>query len=146
MSASTRHDLDVVLDWITALRSGDVERITELLHPDVTWQGLRRDLVLAGRADVVDAISEQLPLDFHVDAIEIISGPRQVVVGTRSDHLPDLPELEVNSQIYNVFGCRDGCVSSIQDFSTREQAVRSAGVQQRAAEWNSKMHPARLAR
>ena len=145
MSASTQHDLDMVLDWITALRKGNLARITDLLHPDVTWQGLRRDLVLAGRADVIDAISDQLPLDFHVDAIEIISGPRQVVVGTRSDHLPDLPELDVKSQIYNVFGCGDGCVSSIQDFSTRERAIRSAGVQQ-AAEWNSEKPPARLAR
>jgi ketosteroid isomerase-like protein len=146
MNASTRHDLDVVLDWITALRKGDLERVTDLLHTDVTWQGLTRDLVLAGRADVVDAISDQLPLDFHVDAIEMISGPRQVVVGTRSDHLPIPPEIELKGQIYNVFGCRDGRVSSIQDFSTREQALRSAGVPQQAAEWNSNKHPARLAR
>ena len=146
MSASTRQDLDVVLDWITALRKGDLERVTDLLHPDVTWQGLTHDLVLAGRADVVDAIGDQLPLDFHVDALEIISGPRQVVVGTRSDHLPAPPDMELNGQIYNVFECRDGRLCSIKDFSTRERAVRSAGVQQQAGEWNSHKHPARVAR
>ena len=137
MSASSRPDLDVVLDWITALRKGDLERITDLLHPDVTWQGLTHDLVLAGRADVVDAISDQLPLDFHVDALEIITGPRQVVVGTRSDRLPAPPNTELKGQIYNVVECRDGRMCSIQDFSTREQAIRSAGVPQQAAEWNS---------
>ena len=134
MNASTQHDLDVVLDWITALRKGDLERITDLLHPDVTWQGLTRDLVLAGRADVVDAISDQLPLDFHVDAVEIISGPGRVVVGTHSHDLPDPPAVELKGQIYNVFECRDGRMCSIQDFSTREQAIRSAGVPQQAAE------------
>ena len=146
MNASTQRDLDVVLDWITALRKGDLERITALLHPDVTWQGLNDDLVLAGRADVVDAISDQLPLDFHVDALEIISGPRQVVVGTRSDHLPSPPDMELKGQIYNVLECRDGRLCSIKDFSTRDQAIRSAGVQQQAAEWNSNTRPARLAR
>lgn len=146
MSAPTQHDLDVVLDWITALRKGDLERITALLHPDVTWQGLNDDLVLAGRADVVDAISDQLPLDFHVDALEIISGPRQVVVGTRSDHLPAPPDMALKGQIYNVLECRDGRVCSIHDFSTREQAVRSAGVRPQDAEWNSSKHPAQPAR
>ena len=146
MNASTQHDLDVVLSWITALRKGDLERITDLLHPDVTWQGLTHDLVLAGRADVVDAISDQLPLDFHVDAIEIISGPRQVVVGTRSDHLPAPPDMALEGQIYNVFECRDGRLCSIHDFPTREQAVRSAGLQQQDAEWNSSKHQAQPAR
>lgn len=146
MSTSTQHDLDVVLDWITALRKGDLERITDLLHPDVTWQALTHDLVLAGRADVVDAISDQLPLDFHVGAIEIISGPRQVVVGTRSHDLPAPPDMELKGQIYNVLECRDGRLCSINDFSTREQAVRSAAIPQQTAEWNSTRQPARLAR
>ena len=146
MNAATRHDLDVVLDWITALRKGDLEKVTELLHPDVTWQGLTQDLVLAGRANVIGAISDQLPLDFYVDRLEIITGPRQVVVGTRSDHLPDPPDIELRGQIYNVFGCRDGRVSSIQDFSTREQAIQSAGLPQPAAEWNSNKHLARPTR
>ena len=146
MNASMRQDLDVVLDWITALRKGDLKRITDLLHPDVTWQGLTHDLVVAGRADIVDAIGDQLPLDFHIDALEIISGPRQVVLGTRSDHLPAPPDMELKGQIYNVIECRDGRVSSIQDFSTRQQAIRSAGVPQQAAEWNSNKHLARPTR
>ena len=146
MNASTQHDLDVVLDWITALRKGDIERITDLLHPDVTWQGLTHDLVLAGRADIVDAISDQLPLDFPIDALEIISGPREVVVGTRSDHLPSPPDMELKGQIYNVLECRDGRLCSIKDFSTRERAIRSAGVPQQAAEWNSSEHSAQPAR
>ena len=146
MNASTQPDLDVVLDWITALRKGDLERITNLLHPDVTWQGLAHDLALAGRADIIAAISDQLPLDFPIDALEIISGPRQVVLGTRSDHLPAPPDMALKGQIYNVLECRDGRLCSIQDFSTREQAIRSAGVSQQAAEWNPDEHNAQPAR
>ena len=121
-------NVELILDWIAALRSGETAAIAELLEPDVVWHGVTADLTCVGRADVIDALQEQLPMSIDLDALEVISAPGHVVVGTRSKHLPEPPGVTLDGQIYNVFERRGRRFVSIRDFACRTEALRSVGL------------------
>ena len=129
-------NLALVLDWIAALRKGDIEAITELLDPNVVWHGVRDDLVSVGRAEVVNALRDQVPMSLEADAIELINAPRHVVVGTRSEHLPQPPGVKLTGQFFNVFEQRNGRFIAIRDFTARDAALRAAGAEQKATAWH----------
>lgn len=120
---------ELILDWIAALRSGETEAIAELLDPDVVWHGVTGDLMCVGRADVIDALREQLPMSIDLDALELICAPGHIVVGTRSEHLPEPPGVKLDGQIYNVFERRGRRFVSIRDFALRTEALRSVGLE-----------------
>lgn len=122
-------NLELILDWIAALRSGETEAIADLLDPDVVWHGVTGDLMCVGRADVVDALQEQVPMKVDLDALEVISAPGHVVVGTRSEHLPEPPDVKLDGQIYNVFERRGRRFVTIRDFACRAEALSSVGLE-----------------
>ena len=72
--------------------------------------------------------------DLEVEAIELISAPGQVVMGTRSGHLPEPPGRQLKGQVYNVFERRDRRFSAIRDFARRDEALAWAG-DARQAQW-----------
>jgi len=123
-----RGNLELILDWIAALRSGETDAIADLLDPDVVWHGVSGDLVCVGRAEVVDVLGEQVPLRIDVDALELICAPGRVVVGTRSDQLPEPPGVDLGGQIYNVIERRDCRFVAIRDFARRGEALEAAGL------------------
>lgn len=120
------------MDWISALRVGDLQPIAELLDPDVVWHGVTGELVCGGRAGVVGAIGEQVPLCLDVEALELIAAPDRLVLGTRSPQLPDPPGAKLPGQVFNVFEHRDRRILTIRDFATREEALKAAGVAREA--------------
>jgi ketosteroid isomerase-like protein len=124
--------LEILLDWIAALRRGDLEGIDALLDPDVVWHGLSGELECAGRRAVVDAVAEQVPSCLRLDALELIAAPRRLVLGTHSRDLPEPPGTALAGQIYNAFEDRNGRIVTIRDFATRAQALRWAGAGEEA--------------
>ena len=134
VDSSRQSNLELILDWISALRRGDLDAIAGLLDPQVIWHGVPGDLMCVGRAEVIDALRDQVPVRFEVDALELISAPGRVVMGTRSKQLPEPPGVDLKGQIYNVFERRDGRFTAIRDFAGRDEALRSAGAE-RQARW-----------
>jgi hypothetical protein len=123
-----RAGLELLLDWIDALRNADLDAIHELLAPDVVWHGLSADLVCTGRPAVLDVLREQVPVRCDGDALELVRAPAHLVLGTRSDSLPHPPGIEVHGQIYSVLEPCDGAFASIRDFARRADALDAAGV------------------
>jgi hypothetical protein len=126
--------VELLLDWIAALRQGDIDRIADLLDPEVAWYGVAPDLVCVGREAVLEVLCEQIPMRLEAEAIEFVSAPPRFVMGTRSRHLPDPPDVRLAGQVYNVFEHRDRRFVSIRDFARRDDALRCAGADA-AAEW-----------
>ena len=125
---SRRTNLELLVDWITALRTGDLEALADLLDPRVVWHGLADKFVCVGRPDVVAVLREQVPVNLEIEAIELISAPRHVIVGTHSEHLPRPPDGRHTSQIYSVFEPRELRFVAIHDFARRDEAQRFAGI------------------
>ena len=120
--------LELLLDWIDALRRPDLDAIHELLAPDVVWYGLSDDLVCSGRPAVLDVLREQVPVRCDGDALELLRGPAHLVLGTRSDSLPHPPGIDVHEQIYSVLEPRGDVVATIRDFARRADALDAAGL------------------
>lgn len=118
----------LLLDWIDALRSADLDRIRTLLDPQVTWHGLTEELACDGREDVIGAIEGQLPMCMGAEALELVVAPDHLILGTRNRSLPDPPGVSLGGQIYNVYGLVQGRIKEIRDFAAREDALRAAGV------------------
>lgn len=131
---ATAPGVDLLLDWIAALRQGDIAQIADLLDPEVVWYGAAPDLVCVGRETVLEVVSEQIPMRLEAEAIELISAPPRLVMGVRSRHLPDPPDVGLAGQVYNVFEHRDRRFVSIRDFARRDDALRCAGADGEA-EW-----------
>lgn len=118
----------LLLDWIDALRSADLDRIRTLLDPHVTWHGLTDELACDGREDVIGAIEGQLPMCMGAEALELVVAPDHLILGTRNQSLPDPPGVTLGGQIYNVYELAQGRIKEIRDFAARKDAFRAAGV------------------
>ena len=128
----TSGSVALLLDWIDALRTADLDRIRTLLHPQVRWRGLTDELACDGREDVIGAIEGQLPMCMGADALELIVAPDHLILGTRNRSLPDPPGVSLGGQIYNVYELVAGRIKEIRDFAVRRDALRAAGVNE---EW-----------
>ena len=120
--------IELLLDWIDALRRGDLDQIRELLDPHVTWHGVTDDLACIGREAVIDVLKDQLPMCMRADAIELVVAPGHLVLGTRNTSLPDPPGVPLHGQVYNVFELDENRIRTIRDFAAREAACRIAGL------------------
>lgn len=125
-AAAPSAGLELLLDWIDALRKGDLDAIHRLLAPDVIWYGLSAELVCTGRPAVLDVLHEQVPVRCDGDALELVRAPAHLILGTRSDSLPPPPGIEVQGQIYSVLEPRDGAFATIRDFARRADALTAA--------------------
>ena len=47
-----RESIELLLDWLAALRDDDVEGATAAMAPEVEWRDEREELVCAGRDEV----------------------------------------------------------------------------------------------
>jgi len=132
-ATQARPGLELLLDWVAALRAGDLAVVAELLCDDVVWQGLQHDLICRGRGAVLSALGEQTPVRFEVVALELWSAPGHALLGARSEHLPQPEGVTLDGQIYNVFERRGDRFARIEDFAARSEAFTAAGLDESAA-------------
>jgi hypothetical protein len=52
-----RHNLEVILAWLDALRRRDLQALRSALDPAIVWQGLRDDLSCHGPHEVVAGLT-----------------------------------------------------------------------------------------
>jgi ketosteroid isomerase-like protein len=128
-----RANLQLVLDWIGALRRGDVESIADRFHPDVVWEDVsgavgceRRDQVLAW----LRSVSDPRP---PVDALELMADEDHAVLGVRNHDRQELAGVRLNGQLFTVFTLREGQIVHLRDHAHRRDALANAGLA--AYEW-----------
>jgi ketosteroid isomerase-like protein len=132
---SLRNDnLEVVLGgWIEGRRRSDADLIARHLHPDVVWQGLRSDLVCRGREQVLENVRNGAH-EPDVEALELIAGGDQVMLGVHSPALTDIAGEHLDGRIYNVFTIADGLIVRMDEYRTRDEAREAMRVRHEASE------------
>ncbi len=129
MPSMSQQNLEtVMIDFFGALGRANFEAAAELLDPDVTWQGVREDLVCHGREEVVEIFRWGLDEHREIDALEFIRGGDRVVVGVRAPTLTEVAGEPLEGQIFNVFTLRDGRITRIDDSRRRSQALAAADI------------------
>ena len=113
-----RESIELLLDWLAALRDDDVEGATAAMAPEVEWRDEREELVCAGRDEVVRRFRSSRPELRDVEAVELVGQDNSAVLAT---HGPD------GHEIYDVFRFDHGRIVRIEDYARREDAMAAVG-------------------
>ncbi len=123
-----RHNLEVILAWLDALRRRDRKALTAALDRAIVWQGLRDGLSCHGADEVISTFLAARDVGYDVDALELIPAPGHVVLGVRHSELHDIDGTPLHGEIYNVFAIADGTITRIEDYADRDAALAAAGL------------------
>jgi hypothetical protein len=123
-----RHNLEVILAWLDALRRRDREALTLILDRAIVWQGLRDDLSCHGADEVIATFIAARDEGYDIDALELIPANAHVVLGVRRAELQDIDGFELHGEIYNVFAIGDDTITRIEDYADRDAALAAAGL------------------
>jgi hypothetical protein len=126
----------IFVDWLDAMRCGDVDRMAARLAPEVVHQGVRagdvcpdRDAVLAR----LRARGSRLPA---VTALELIEAGDHVVMSVRAEGIgvPADDHGARRGSATIVFTLRAGLIVRMQDYLSRAEALAVIGCV-RDADW-----------
>jgi ketosteroid isomerase-like protein len=123
-----RANLQLVLDWIDALRRGDVDAIAERFHPDVAWTDVAGGIACDGREQVLAWLRTAPAQPTDVDALELLADVDHVVLGVRNHARQELAGVQLDGQLFTVFTIRDGRVVHLHDHAHRAVALAEAGL------------------
>jgi len=123
-----RHNLEVIIGWLDALRRRDLQALRSALDPAIVWQGVREDLSCHGPNEVVAGLVAARDEGYDIDALELIPAPGHVVVGVRRAELRKIDGTPLHGEIYNVFAIDDGTITGIEDYAERDVALAAAGL------------------
>jgi hypothetical protein len=130
-SVQTQDNLKLALDWIDALRRGQIDSIADRFDPDVSWVDVAGDVGCQGRDEVLEWLRQAQPEDAQVDALELRANHPHVVLAVRNQARPEIAGVElVEGQLYTVFTVREGQIVHLHDHAHRAEAMADAGLEQ----------------
>jgi limonene-1,2-epoxide hydrolase len=121
-------NLQLVLDWIDALRRDDVDVIAERFHPDVAWEDVAGAVACEGREEVLAWLRAAPGQPTEVDALELLADADHAVLGVRNHARQELAGVKLDGQLFTVFTIRDGQIVHLRDHAHRAQALSDAGL------------------
>src|SRR5262245_29639015 len=122
-------NLELVLDWMDALRHSDVDAIAERFHPDVVWQDVAGSVACRGRDQVLAWLRAGPSHPHQVDALELIASRDHTVLGVHDQTRQELAGVELHGQLFTVFTARDGQIVHLRDRASRREALSDAGLE-----------------
>lgn len=121
-------NLQLVLDWIDALRRGDVDSIADRFHPDVVWVDVAGAAACEGRDQVLAWLRSAPAQLAQVDALEMLADDDHAVLGVRNHARRELARVQLNGQLFTVFTLREGLIVHLRDHAHRAHALADAGL------------------
>jgi ketosteroid isomerase-like protein len=121
-------NLQLVLDWIDALRRGDIDAIAERFHADVTWVDVAGGVACKGREQVLAWLRAAPVESAQVDALELLADADHAVLGVRNHARLELAGVQLDGQLFTVFTLRDGRIVHLRDHAHRADALSDAGL------------------
>jgi limonene-1,2-epoxide hydrolase len=124
----TEANLELVLDWIDALRRSDNDSLADRFHPDVTWQDVGGSIACRGRDHVLAWLRASPARPHQVDALELVATREHVVLGVHDQTREELAGVELHGQLFTVFTVREGQIMHLRDYAHRADALGDAGL------------------
>lgn len=130
MSGAQESNLEIIfVDWLDAMRRGDIDRMSARLAADVMHEGVREEYVCRGREAVLERLrlrAGQLP---SVSAIELIEAGDHVLLSVRAPSVgaPVDPQGPQRGQATILFTLRDGLIVGMRDYLGRAEALATVG-------------------
>jgi ketosteroid isomerase-like protein len=124
----TTGNLEIIFsDWIDALRRGDLDAVEARLAAEVVHQGVRDELVCAGRDAVLARLRRRAANPPEVTALELVESGDHVVLSLRARGIgvPMGDGEQARGRATIVFTLRDGLIIRMQDHLERGSALAS---------------------
>jgi hypothetical protein len=125
---SVEANLELVLDWIDALRRSDVDSIAERFHREVAWEDVAGSVACQGRDQVLAWLRASPSRPHQVEGLELVAGRDHVVLGVHDETRQELAGVELHGQLFTVFTVRDGQIVHLRDRARRAEALSDAGL------------------
>ncbi len=119
-------NLQLLLDWIDALRRSDIDSIAERFHPDVAWEDVAGGLACEGREQVLGWLRRAREQPTQVDALELLADADHAMLGVRNHARRELAGVQLDGQLFTVFTLRDGQIVHLHDHAHRSDALAEA--------------------
>lgn len=122
-------NLEIVFDWMNAMRYRDIEVIARLFDPAVTWVDVAGGVACDGR-DQALAWLRAAPTELNeVDAVELLANDEHVVLGIRNHARDELAGVKLeDGQTFTVFTLNDGKIVRLRGQVHRADALAEAGL------------------
>lgn len=105
----------------------DAGAIEASLDPGVVHQGVIPSLVCNGRDAVMERMQSRIEdIGNGIERLELIAAGERVIVGVAGPRFDEVPFLD--GEIFMLFTMRDGRIVRIDDYRSREEAIRAAEV------------------
>ena len=122
-----RHNIELMIAWLDALRRRDTQALLERVDPQTTWQGIRPELACHG-SEIVEIFVRQRDQDHDVDELELIGAPDHAILHFRLPEPHRIGDIEVEDGVYHVFRIQGSTITRIEDYVDRAEALRAAGL------------------
>jgi limonene-1,2-epoxide hydrolase len=123
----TEANLELVLEWIDALRCSDIDSLADRFHPDVIWQDVAGSVACRGRDQVLAWLRASPARPHQVDALELVANHEHVVLGVHDQTREELAGVELHGQLFTVFTVDEGQIVQLRDFAQRAAALDEGG-------------------
>jgi limonene-1,2-epoxide hydrolase len=122
-------NLEIIFDWMNAMRYRDIEVIARLFDPAVTWVDVAGGVACDGR-DQALAWLRAAPTELNeVDAVELLANDGHVVLGIRNHARDELAGVKLeDGQMFTVFTLNDGKIVRLRGHVHRADALAEAGL------------------
>lgn len=122
-------NLEIVFDWMNAMRHRDIDVIGRLFDPAVVWVDVAGGVACNGR-DHALAWLRSTPTELNeVDAVELLANDEHAVLGVRNHAREELAGLLLeDGQTFTVFTLRDGKIVRLRGHVHRVDALAEAGL------------------
>jgi ketosteroid isomerase-like protein len=119
-------NIELLWDWLSALRRRDTPAMAAGLHTDVVWQGIREDLVCHGPEEVIETYVSGYDALKEIDSLELLASERHAVLVARGQDLGEIGGIELGTEICNVFTIDNEKIVRIEDYLRRAEALAAA--------------------
>jgi ketosteroid isomerase-like protein len=123
----TEANVELVLDWIDALRRSDIDSFADRFHPDIIWVDVAGSIGCRGRDQVLAWLRASPAGSHQVDALELVVDQDHVVLGVHDRSREELAGVELHGQLFTVFTVDEGQIVHLRDYAHRADALADAG-------------------
>jgi limonene-1,2-epoxide hydrolase len=123
----TEANIELVLDWMDALRRSDIDSLAHRFHPDVIWVDVAGSIACRGRDQVLAWLRASPAHPHQVDALELVANHDHVVLGVHDQSREELARVELHGQLFTVFAVDEGQIVQLRDFAQRAEALAEGG-------------------
>ena len=128
-------NVEVVRRGLAAFARNDPDGVKASLHADVTWVpalgGLTTKSVYRGPEAICQLLFEEVPTvleDFSAEILDLEATGDAVLTTARFSGRSKSTGLDVEQTFFHVYRVQDGKVIEMHGFTTRDEAVKDAGL------------------